>query len=69
MNRKLARKVAREHKVSVAEVRRGVAEALDHAYAKPNFHARRVCSAGEKPTANEFIAHAVREAKTHAGRI
>jgi hypothetical protein len=54
---------SREHGVSVKEVKRDIQAAVDHAYAKPNFHARCVFSESEKPTVDEFIAHATRVAK------
>ena len=55
MNRKLARKVAKIHGVSVKEVRAESQAALDQAYTQPNFHARCVYSEGEKPTVDEFV--------------
>jgi ribosome recycling factor len=57
MNRQLARKVAKEHGVSVAEVRRGVNEAIAHAQKNPNFQAENIECKGETPTADEVIAH------------
>jgi len=67
MNRKLARKVAREHGVSVKEVREGCQEAINHAYKKTNFYAGQVPHVGMTPTVDEFIAHAVRETKNRIG--
>ena len=67
MNRKLARRVAREHGVSVSEVRRGIQEAIDHAYRQPNYHARKVNSTGAVPTADEFISYVKRESKKRVG--
>ena len=67
MNRKLARKVAREHGVSVKEVREGCQAAIDHAYQKPNFYAGQVPHTGATPTTDEFIAHAVRAMKGRIG--
>ena len=64
MNRKLYRKVARKHGVSVKEVKQDMQAAVDEAYKNPNFHARCVLSEGEKPTVDEFIAHATRAAKS-----
>jgi hypothetical protein len=57
INRKLLRQVAKKHGVSVAEVKRGMAEAIDHAYENPNPHAQSIKFAGEKPTPDELIAH------------
>ena len=66
MNRSDYRKIAKKHKVSIQEVKSGMQEAVDAAYVNPNFHARCVCSKGEKPTVDEFIDHAVRRIKaTH----
>ena len=64
MNRKLYRKIAREHGVSVKEVKEGINEAIDYAYKKPNASAIEVSRKGEKPTADEVIKHLVREAKS-----
>jgi hypothetical protein len=63
MNRKLYRKVAREHGVSVKEVKRDMQTAIDEAYKKPNFYAGQVPHKGVTPTPDEFIAHATSEAK------
>ena len=63
MNRKLARKVAKAHGVSVKEVRQECQAAIDHAYQKPNFYAGQVPSKGSTPTVDEFVAHATAEAK------
>jgi len=68
MNRKLARKVAKAHGVSVKEVREGCQEAINHAYKNTNFYAGQVPHAGATPTTDEFIAHAVREAKDRIGK-
>jgi len=57
MNRKLARKVAKQHGVSVKEVREGVQNAIDHAYRNPNSRALAVECEGEKPTPDEVITH------------
>ena len=64
MNRKLARKVAKAHGVSVKEVRAECQAAIDHAYVKTNFYAGQVPHAGATPTPDEFIAHAVGETKS-----
>ncbi|MCL1903766.1 MAG: hypothetical protein FWF94_05060 [Oscillospiraceae bacterium] len=69
MNRKLARRVAREHGVSVKEVREECQAAIAHAYRKPNFYARQVYSKGATPTTSEFIAHAVGEVKSKCPNI
>ena len=63
MNRKLARKVAKAHGVSVKEVRKECQAAIEHAYQKPNFYAGQVASKGSVPTVDEFIAHATRTTK------
>jgi hypothetical protein len=63
MNRKLARKVAKAHGVSVDEVRRGVDEAIAYARMNPNFQAENIKSKGETPTADEVIAHLAKSAQ------
>jgi len=64
MNRKLYRKIAKEHGVSVKEVKEGINEAIDYAYTNPNASALEVPRKGEKPTADEMISHLVKEAKS-----
>jgi hypothetical protein len=64
MSRKLARKVVKAHGVSVSEVREGCQEAINHAYKNTNSYAGQVPHKGATPTPDEFIAHAVREAKS-----
>ena len=59
MNRKLAEKVAAEHGVTADEVIRDVEHAINHALAQPNSYAQGIQSQGEKPTADEVIAHLV----------
>ena len=63
MNRKLIRKVAKAHGVSVKEVREGINTAINHAYTSPTPQALRVNRSGEKPTAAEIISHAVGEVR------
>ena len=67
MNRKLIRKVAKIHGVSVKEVRRGMQSAIDYAYKNPTLHARCVNSEGNKPTPEEVINHTVRRVKAIRG--
>jgi hypothetical protein len=55
MNRKLARKVAREHGVSVKEVREGIQNAIDRAY--ENSGELSAEFGGRKPTPDELIQH------------
>jgi len=68
MNRKLIRKVAKAHGVSVKEVREGINAAIDHAYTNPTAQALRVKRKGEKPTAAEIISHVVGEIATTDSR-
>jgi len=63
MNRKLARKVAKTHRVSVKEVREGCQEAINIAYRNTNFEAGLVPHEGATPTPDEFIAYVVAEAR------
>lgn len=60
MNRKIYRKIARKHGVSVKEVKRGMQEAIDEAYKNPTFHAQCVYRKDEKPTVDELVDHIVR---------
>jgi hypothetical protein len=55
MNRKLARKVAKQHGVSVKEVREGIQTALDHAYENNDALSKEF--GGRKPTPDELIQH------------
>lgn len=68
MNRKLARKVAKAHGVSVKEVRKESQAAIDYAYKRTNFYAGQVPHAGANPTPDEFVAHAARAARERTGR-
>jgi len=63
MNRKLIRKVAKHHKVSVKEVRESINVAINHAYMNPTPQALQIPHKGEKPTADEVISHAVNKIK------
>jgi len=58
--RKIYRTIAKQHGVSVAEVKRDMQVAIDEAYKNPNFHAQCVYRAGNKPTPEEFITHMAR---------
>lgn len=64
MNRKLYRKIAKKHGVSVEEVKCDMQIAVDAAYKEPNFYARTVCSENDKPTVDEVVDHLTRRAKT-----
>ena len=67
MNRKLIRKVAKIHGVSVREVRRDMQSAVDYAYKNPTLHARCVNREGVQPTPEEVVNHAVRRIKAIRG--
>jgi hypothetical protein len=68
MNRKLARKVAKAHGVSVREVREGCQEAIDHAYKIPYSEIQNIKFAGDKPTSDELIAYVVNEARARTSK-
>ena len=55
MNRKLLRRVARKHGISVEDVRRDIQSYIDYEY--------KSCK-GNKPTADEIIKSAVNRIKT-----
>ena len=67
--RKVYREVARKNGVSVAEVKRDMQAAIDHAYTNtPNdgitgAWQNRVPRKGEIPTAEEFIRYAAKDVK------
>ena len=63
MNRKLIRKIAKHHKVSVKEVRESINAAINLAYMNPTPQALQIPRKGEKPTADEIISHAVSKIK------
>ena len=63
MNRKIYRKIAKKHGVSVTEVKRDMQKAVDETYKNPAFHAKCVYREGEKPTVGEFVDHVARRAK------
>ena len=64
MNRKIYKKIAKNHGVSVAEIKRDMQSAIDDTYKNPTFQARCVDCAGEKPEIEEFIDHIARRAMT-----
>lgn len=55
MNRAVYRKVARQHKISVAEVKQEMQLAINSAYVTPNAAALAVPRKGAIPTPDEFI--------------
>jgi hypothetical protein len=69
MNRKLYRKVAKAHGVSVKEVKRDMQIAINEAYKETNSHAEQVPYKGATPPPDEFIAHATLKAITTRGAI
>ena len=72
--RSIYRKIAKEHGVTVAEVKRDMQEALTHAYTHtPDdgitvAYQNRVPHKGEVPTPEEFIKYAAQEAKRREDR-
>jgi len=63
MNRKLLRKVARKHGVSLREVREEMQIAINHAYKNPTVQAQSVERKDETPTPEELVNHVVRKIK------
>ena len=63
MNRKIYKQIAKQHGVTVAEVKRDMQAAIDAAYIKPNLSAQSVKRKGETPTPDEFIKHVVKAIK------
>jgi len=63
MNRKLLRKVAKIHGVTVAEVRREIQAAIDEAYKNPTTQALSVTRKGDIPTPKELINHVAKKVK------
>jgi len=67
--RKIYRKVARKHGVSVEEVKEEMQKALDHAYTNTpddgvtRAYQKQVASKGEIPTPDEFIRYAANKIK------
>ncbi len=68
-NRKIYRKIAKEHGVSAKEVKEDMQAAINHAYQNtPNdgitgAYQNRVPRKGEIPTVDEFIRYAANEVK------
>lgn len=56
--KKVYRRIAKEHGVTVAEVKRNIQEAINTAYVKPNLYAQCIPHKGEVPTIEEFIIYA-----------
>lgn len=67
--RSIYRKIAKEHGVTVAEVKRDMQAAVDHAYQKSDktteetLAQSQVPSRGETPTTKEFIRYAAQKVK------
>jgi len=61
--KKIYKAIAKQHSVSVAEVKREMQAAIDETYRNPNWYARCVYSEGDKPTPEEFIAHMARRVR------
>lgn len=57
MNRRDYRKIAKQHKVSVSDVKKDMQEAINEAYKNPTMHANCVPRKGEVPTIDEFISY------------
>lgn len=68
--RSIYRKIAKEHGVSVAEVKRDMQAAIVHAYTHPpndgviGAYQNQVPRKGEIPTTEEFIKYATKKAKS-----
>jgi len=60
--KKVYKKIARTHGVSVTEIAQEIQTAIDAAYTNPAFHAKCVYRKGDKPTPEEFLAHITRRA-------
>ncbi len=69
-NRKLYREIAKQHGVSVQEVKRDMQEALNHAYNNANnseltkSYQNQVPRSSEVPTPVDFISYAVNRIKS-----
>lgn len=63
MNRSDYRKIAKEHGISVKEVKRDMQEAINSAYVNPNAEALSVPRKGKTPTPDEFIDYMVDKVK------
>lgn len=55
--KKIYKKIAKAHGVSVEEVKRDMQGAINEAYAKPNLYANCVERQNEIPTPEELITH------------
>lgn len=62
--KKIYKKIAKAHGVSVEEVKRDMQEAIGAAYVNPTFHANCVERQNEVPTPDEFIQHLANRVKT-----
>jgi len=69
-NRKIFRKIAKENKVTVAEVKQEMQAALEYAYTSNDdgiikAYQEQVSRKGEVPTPEEFIKYAINKVKTN----
>ena len=60
--KKIYKKIARKHGVSVEQAKKDVQEAIDITFMSPSFYARSIPCKGEKPTPEEFISYVSKRA-------
>lgn len=66
-NRKIYRKIAKENKMNMCEVKQAMQSALDYSFQNPNnpsiikAYQNQVPRKGEVPTSDEFIKYAVQK--------
>jgi hypothetical protein len=68
MNRSALRKIAKKYGVSVEDVKKDMQHYADEAYIQSDAYARSVDLTDEKPTAANFLSHAVGLVKAQENR-
>lgn len=63
MNRQIYKKIAKQNKTTIAQVKKEMQAAIDEVYVKPTFHANCIPCEGDIPTIDEFIEYCVTRIK------
>lgn len=66
--RKIYKKIAQEHGITIQEVKRDMQEAINSAYIRPNIYARYIPRKCEIPTVEEFIEYVSNRINTFDAR-
>lgn len=68
MNNNIYKKLAKQNGITVKELKSEMQDAINQAYAAPNFFANCVPRKGETPTIDEFVEYTVRRVTRIGGK-